>query len=131
MSRGYPIDLLPKTGFKALVKFYGQAKIYWHATGYGTNELDNPQAQEHFGIATIEAMAAGAVPVVINQGGQPEIVKTGSGCLWQTQAELIDKTLSLVNNDNLRLKMSRAAQMRAKAFSLAKFCRQAQQIFKL
>jgi len=132
LSRGYPIDLLPQTDFKSLVKLYGRAKIYWHATGYGTDELSNPQVSEHFGISTIEAMAAGAVPVVINQGGQPEIVKPATdGYLWQNQIELIDQTLALINNEALRLKLSRGAQNRAKDFSPEKFCQMTHKIFNL
>ena len=132
LSRGYPIDLLPDTDFKSLVKFYGRAKIYWHATGYGTDETTNPQASEHFGISTIEAMAAGAVPVVINQGGQPEIVNQDiDGLLWQTQSEFLNQTLLLVNNEPLRLKLAQGAQNRAKDFSLNKFCQTTQKIFNL
>lgn len=130
LSKGYPIDLLPATDFKSLVKLYGQAKIYWHATGYGTDAATNPQASEHFGISTIEAMASGAVPVVINQGGQPEIVNQGiDGLLWQTQSELMNQTLSLVNNEPLRLKLAQGAQNRAKNFSLNQFCQTTKKIF--
>ena len=132
LSRGYPIDLLPETDFEALVKLYGRAKLYWHATGHGTDELVNPQASEHFGISTIEAMAAGTVPVVINQGGQPEIVGDAvNGLLWQNQRQLINQTLSLINNEPLRLKLAQGAQKRAKDFSLTKFCQTTKKIFNL
>lgn len=132
LSRGYPIDFLPDTDFDSLVKLYGRAKIYWHATGYGTDAATNPQASEHFGIATIEAMAAGAVPVVINQGGQPEIVNHAvNGFLWQNQKELIKYTLLLIDDEKLRIKLAREAQQRAKDFSKQKFCQTTKKIFNL
>ena len=58
---------------------------------------------EHFGITTVEAMAAGCVPVVINKAGQREIVEDGvSGFLWNTWGELKDRTQLLAEDGNLR-----------------------------
>jgi hypothetical protein len=55
----------------------------WHATGYGFDAEQYPAKQEHFGMTTVEAMSAGAVPVVLNTGGQREIVTHGDdGFLW-------------------------------------------------
>src|SRR5262249_18016059 len=55
---------------------YEEASIFWHA-GYGVDENCKPLLAEHFGIVTVEAMAAGCVPVVVNKGGQPEIIQHG------------------------------------------------------
>ncbi|MDZ4228839.1 MAG: glycosyltransferase, partial [Patescibacteria group bacterium] len=111
---------------------YGQAKIYWHATGYGRDEQTNPQAMEHFGISTIEAMAAGATPVVIKKGGQTEIVNHAvDGLLWQTQKQLIRQTGELVENDRLRQKLAARVQKRSRDFSLKKFCQTTKKIFNL
>ncbi len=57
---------------------YESAKVFWHATGLGEDPDAYPERQEHFGISTVEAMAAGCVPVVINRGGQREIVEHGN-----------------------------------------------------
>ena len=52
-------------------------------------------------------MAAGCVPVVINKGGQPEIVEHGvSGFVWETLDELRDYTTRLIHDDALRAKMA-------------------------
>ncbi len=132
LSQSYPIEILTQTSFESLVKAYGQAKIYWHATGYGADELTNPQAMEHFGIATIEAMAAGAVPVVIKKGGQTEVVNHAvNGLLWENQRRLMKQTLSLISDEPLRQKLGQAAQRRAKDFSVGKFCHTTKKIFNL
>ena len=70
-------------------------------------------------------MGAGCVPVVINAGGQKEIVENGeNGFLWDTEEELINRTFELVRNSKLREKLSYAAQERAKVFAGDRFCRE-------
>jgi glycosyltransferase involved in cell wall biosynthesis len=73
---------------------------------------------EHFGISTVEAMAAGCVPVVINKGAQPEIVEHGvSGFLWNTLEELRAYTIRLIKDNALLESMAQAARRRAQLFS--------------
>lgn len=121
-SRGYPIKILPNAAFKQLKNFYSQAKIYWHAAGFGENLKKYPQRAEHFGIATVESMAAGCVPLVFNAGGQKEIVDDNkNGFLWETFRELEEKTLNLIKNENFRKKIAIKAQSRAQDFSKEKF----------
>jgi glycosyltransferase involved in cell wall biosynthesis len=97
---------------------YEQAKIFWHAAGCGLDEQAHPELSEHFGIATVEAMAAGCVPVVVNRGAQPEIIEHGvSGFLWNTLEEMEHYTMRLIQDDQLRAKISGAAQVRAMSFS--------------
>ena len=101
---------------------YERASIFWHAAGYGEDQNTRPIFVEHFGISTVEAMAAGCVPVVINKGGQPEIVEHGiNGFVWETLDELRDYTMRLINDDALRAKMSEAARKRAQVFSREAF----------
>ena len=99
-----------------------KSKIFWHAAGL--NE-DNPELFEHFGVATVEAMAAGCVPVVINKGGQQEIVQHGvNGFLWNTLEELKQYTMRVARDEALRIRMSAAARDRAQRFSVANFLAQ-------
>lgn len=101
---------------------FERAKIFWHAAGYGENEEDRPELTEHFGIVTVEAMAAGCVPIVINKGGQPEIVEHGvNGFLWNTFEELKQYTMLLARDEQLRREMAEAARVRAQFFSLEEF----------
>jgi glycosyltransferase involved in cell wall biosynthesis len=101
---------------------YEQAKIFWHACGLLYEEDRFPEYMEHFGIVTVEAMAAGAVPVVINKGGQREIVQHGvNGFLWNTIEELMGFTALVAKNEELRSRMSEAARDRAVAFGKEQF----------
>lgn len=104
-----------------LERLYGEARIFWHAAGYGEDEC-RPELSEHFGIVTVEAMSAGCIPVVIDKGGQPEIVEHGvSGFLWSNLEELTGYTELLMRDDGLRARMGEAAQSRAKRFSRENF----------
>jgi glycosyltransferase involved in cell wall biosynthesis len=101
---------------------YARAKVFWHATGYGEDDEARPDRLEHFGISTVEAMGAGCVPVVIDKGGQPEIVEHGvSGFRWQTLRELKEYTRLLAHDARTRAQMSEAARRRAGLFSRAHF----------
>ena len=109
-------------GRAALRDQLAAAKIFWHAAGYGENQQERPQLSEHFGIATVEAMQAGCVPVVINRGAQPEIVQHGvNGFLWNTLDELVEFTCLLADNDALRSDLAAAAVERARGFSRERF----------
>lgn len=121
----YPILVLDNVTFYEMRKYYQKAKIYWHAAGFGEDLKNHPERAEHFGIATVEAMERGAVPVVINAGGQKEIVEDGkNGFLWATVGELIADTIKLVNNDRILKKMSLEAVKRSRTFTEDKFCKE-------
>ncbi|MDO8487443.1 MAG: glycosyltransferase family 4 protein [Candidatus Curtissbacteria bacterium] len=122
--RGFAIRIEENMPIEELGKLYSQASIYWHATGFGEDELKNPEKMEHFGISTVEAQAGGAVPVVIDKGGQKEIVQEGkNGLLWTTKAQLYEQTLRLINSPDLIEKLSLAAIRNSKRFDQEKFFR--------
>lgn len=121
-AKEYPIEFLVNQTNEQLWKVYSKAKIYWHASGYGENLQAHPEYAEHFGIATVEAMGAGAVPVVINAGGQKEIITEGvNGMLWNTLEELQEKTLTLTSKPQKLKELSENARTRALDFSLDAF----------
>lgn len=131
-AKGYPIIVEHQVPFHKLKSLYAKSKIYWHATGFGLDENEYPEKMEHLGLSTVEAMSAGSVPIVINKGGQPEIVTEGKdGLLWNSQEELIKKTLTIINNNDLRDTISLAAQKRAKDFSKENFQKMTDNIFGL
>ena len=102
--------------------YYSLSKIFWHAKGYGVDEKTNPYDLEHFGLTTVEAMSAGCVPVVINKGGQKEIVENGvNGFRWDTPEELVEKTVYLIQHEDEREKMAENAIEKAKHYSLDNF----------
>lgn len=120
-SEGYTVFFHKNIPFSELQKLFSESKIYWHATGLDEREEKNPVALEHFGITTVEAMASGCVPVVINMGGQKEIITENSGFKWNTRNELINYTVKLIKNEKLLKQMSEAAITRSRFFSRNNF----------
>lgn len=128
-ARNYPIKIITNPRFNQLKRLYRIAKIFWAAAGFDIDENEEPEKVEHFGITSVEAMSAGLVPVVINKGGQPEIVSEGqNGLLWNSVNELIKKTLSLIDNHKEWLRLSKAAQKRADYFSQKRFCHEIKEL---
>jgi glycosyltransferase involved in cell wall biosynthesis len=128
-AKNYPIEFLVNRSNDDLWEIYSKAKIYWHASGYGEDLKLHPEYAEHFGMSTVEAMGAGAVPVVINAGGQREIVTEGeNGYLWDTLEELHSKTLNLTKNENEILRISKNAKNRAMDFSEERFSERAKEL---
>jgi glycosyltransferase involved in cell wall biosynthesis len=119
LAKGYSVYFHPNISLERLHTLYGEAAIYWHFMGL--NETD-PKRYEHFGISTVEAMAGGAVPVVINKGGQKEIVESDkNGFLWNNLEELERFSLEISNNPRLMQDLSEKAIQKSKLFSRAKF----------
>lgn len=127
----YPIELLINSNNKDLWKLGSKAKIYWHASGFGEDLEKYPELAEHFGISTVEAMGVGAVPVVINAGGQKEIVKDGiNGFVWDSLEEFKNKTLRLINDEALLEKLSKKAFEDSKFYSEENFCERVRALIK-
>ena len=121
-ASGFPIEFLVNKNNNELWYIYSRAKIYWHASGFGEDLEKHPEFAEHFGISTVEAMGARAVPVVINAGGQKEIVTDGeNGFVWDSIEELQSKTLKLVGDELLLSKLSKNAEQSSRKFSAERF----------
>ena len=119
---GYPVDFLVNISHEELKRQFNRAVIFWHAAGYDADETTSPERTEHFGMSTVEAMSAGCVPVVINKGGQREIVQHGSsGLVWNSIDELVDHTIRLMENGVLRDQLRTGARERYADFSYDKF----------
>jgi len=128
-SRGHAIKIVENMPIGKLRQLYSQAKIYWHATGFGEDEIKNPEKMEHFGISTVEAQAGGVVPVVIDKGGQKEIVTDGkNGRLWTTKAQLYEATLSLIGDPQILEKYSKSSVINSRRFSQEKFFKEYEKI---
>ena len=129
IAQGLPITFHANADFATLQELSAQASLYWHAAGYGVNELKEPSRLEHFGISVVEAMAAGAVPIAVGKGGLNEIITPGeTGILWETPAELVAATQQLIEDPERRARLSTAAQERSKAFSQQRYGSAMQQI---
>ncbi len=122
---GYPIEIHANISKAALDALYGTAAIYWHAAGFGEDLLAHPDWAEHFGIATVEAMSAGCVPIVINAGGQKEIITDGEdGYLWTTEDELLRKTKKLMAEKSILEALRSDPQKIDEKYGVERFCRE-------
>ncbi len=121
----YPVEFLVNKTNKELWETYSKAKIYWHASGFGEDLKRHPEFAEHFGISTVESMGAGCVPVVINAGGQKEIIENRvNGFLWDTLDQLMSITLSLINDNSKLDEVSKRASASVKKFTKENFEKQ-------
>jgi glycosyltransferase involved in cell wall biosynthesis len=120
-AAGLPVELHPNAPRATVADLLSSASIFWSATGYGESD-QHPWAAEHFGMTTVEAMAGGCVPIVIDRAGQKEIVRPDvDGYRWDTPAGLLEATVRVGSDEDLRFRLSAAAQARAQVFSDAAF----------
>ena len=117
-----PVDVLINKPRSVVEDTLSSASIYWHGTGFGEDVRRHPERFEHFGIAVVEAMLAGAVPVVFGAAGPAEIVRHGvDGYHWRSLDELVDRTTELMNDPEKRRSMSESAVARGREFSIDRF----------
>lgn len=115
---GLPVRLVLDRDRRDCLRIVAEAKLFWHTAGFGIDELTHPESAEHFGIATVEAMRAGCVPIVIASGGQRETIQHGiSGFLVQTLEELAETSVQLVNDASSWTAMSETAKKRSLIFT--------------
>lgn len=130
-SEGVNIQIFKSPDFKTIKDLYGKAKIFWSAAGFGVNETKEPQKVEHFGITTVEAMAAGAVPLIVNAGGSKEIVENGkTGFLWEKENELITYSKKLIDNGKLLRRISKNTISASDKFKYERFNNEVLEILK-
>lgn len=127
-ARGLPVVFHLDASRHELEEVCGAASLFWHFTGVGEDEEEAPERMEHFGIATAEAMSAGAVPIVVARGGQPEIVGE-AGVLWETLEECAEATRRLCGDGELRARLGEAARRRAESFAFPRFAERARELF--
>lgn len=116
-SSDIPVTFVVNAPRQTLWTLLAKAKLYWHATALGGESDVLPEYMEHFGIATVEAMGAGCVPLVPASGGQPEIVEHEvSGFLCRSPQDLLHHTSQLAGDESLCRQMGRAAKERSVLF---------------
>lgn len=123
-ARGYPIKFLHDISAENIRAYYAKSRLYWHAAGYEIDEVIEPMKVEHFGISTLEAMASGCVPIVINKGGQKELVDHGvSGFLWNEVDALKSRTMMCINEEVSLKELADEARKKAWQFRKENFYR--------
>lgn len=126
---GLPVELHLNASGEVLEDVVSHAAIYWHAGGIGEDPVTHPDRFEHFGIAVVEAMSAGAVPVVFAAAGPAEVVRDGvDGRHWRTLDELATTTAELIAAPAQLAGLSVSATTRAKEFDRSAFARRLRSI---
>jgi len=123
---GLPVTLYPNATIERLQSILETSDVYWHAAGLGTSARRHPERLEHFGIAVVEAMGAGCVPIVFGAGGPLEIVEVGrTGYVFSSVRGLLEATRrhsEIVRDDHARARAWRqAVWSAAQGFSDAAF----------
>lgn len=129
LAEGLPVVIKNSSTRAELIELYESASMYWHATGFGMNEETEPEKVEHFGITTIEAMAAGVVPLVVGKGGQKEIMENLPFLTWETQSECVEKTMELLQKPKLYSEYQQKAVARAQDFDATAFRERVAKLF--
>jgi glycosyltransferase involved in cell wall biosynthesis len=121
-AEGLPVEIHVDAPGSVLSDLYARASIFWHAAGLGEDVEDDPNRQEHFGISIVEAMSAGAVPVVLGQAGPAEIVQVGeSGVHFTGLDDLVTQTEALIGDPAELARLSAGARSRAEYFGMPAF----------
>jgi GT2 family glycosyltransferase/glycosyltransferase involved in cell wall biosynthesis len=123
-----PVFFHPNVMANDLADLYRRATIYWHATGAGEDVRVRPERFEHFGIALVEAISAGAVAVAIRYGGPEEIIEDGvNGLLISDGTQFSACTQRLLESADIE-RLARSARERAATFSFEHFAQRLAEI---
>jgi O-antigen biosynthesis protein len=110
-----PIAILANAAVSEIKDYYRRAAVFWHACGL---DETRPERVEHFGMTTVEAMQNYCVPIVIDGGGQREIVQHGeSGFRFSTLEELKSLSLTVMTDREKCRQMAERAFQRSQLFS--------------
>ena len=116
-AAGLPVEVIANAPRAQVEHLLCTSSVFWSATGYGESEKKSPWASEHFGMTTVESMAGGCVPVVIDRAGQKEIVREGvDGFRWSTPEQLVERTLQIASDEPLRARLAASSAARAHQF---------------
>ncbi|MCK0195303.1 glycosyltransferase [Ancylobacter sp. 6x-1] len=131
-AEGLPIVFHVNCSADELAHLYRDAAIYWHGTGLGVDLTASPEKAEHFGIAIVEAMAAGSATFAFRAGGAREIIEDGvNGLLYESLPDLVERTRALLipDGEERRIAIGRAGSERAAAYAPDRFAQHMRDLF--
>jgi glycosyltransferase involved in cell wall biosynthesis len=109
------IALRPGISAAELRRWLRDSMFYVSFAGY---ERRTAAQAEHFGMAVVEAMAAGCVCVACAAGGHLEIIDHGvDGFLWKREADLTRLLTRLAHDEKLRTVVALRARQKARQFA--------------
>jgi glycosyltransferase involved in cell wall biosynthesis len=104
-SKGLQIFLYPNCPQSELNHLLQTSQYYWHATGMGVAKR-SPEDMEHFGIAVVESLNAGLIPLVYDTAGPAEILINFPELRFSSTSDLAQKTFSISQSDRSNLEVS-------------------------
>jgi glycosyltransferase involved in cell wall biosynthesis len=126
-----PITILTNLKVDEVPLIMSKMKIFWHLTGaryLGSSGFVDPGQFEHFGIAIVEAMSVGCIPICTKIGGPSEIVSHRvDGYLAESIYDYSSYTLEILNSPSLD-HMVAAAQHKISSFTRSLFIEKIQDI---
>jgi GT2 family glycosyltransferase/glycosyltransferase involved in cell wall biosynthesis len=121
-AKGLPVFIHPNTELAELEQLYADSTLYWHLTGMETDTAAEPERSEHFGIAIVEAMSAGCIPIAFNNGGPTEIIQPGeNGYLVNDLPQLVAQSRTLLADPVLLERLARQAMASSVQYDEAAF----------
>lgn len=106
-AKGYPIFFHLNAKRREVEDVLLKSKIYWHAAGFGEDPQKDPIKFEHFGIAPIEAISSGCIPLLYGGGGLTEIIEmlglSKEKHLFSSSEDLISKSIHLIKEKERNL----------------------------
>ncbi len=93
-SQSLPVEFKLNVSRTELEEVLSDSQIYLHACGFGGDLIGMPERQEHFGIAVVEGMMVGLIPIVFDGGGPAEIIRaSGVGFTYRNIEEAVDAVM--------------------------------------
>lgn len=89
------IKLVANPTDEKLVELYQKATIFWHLK------------EEHHILTPLEAMACGAVPIILKQRGADGLTHLENGIMAKSYNEFIEWSAKLLEDDELRYKLAK------------------------
>lgn len=119
---GLPVEVRPNAPGALVRELLGKASLCWHGAGLGQDVERHPERAEHFGISVVEAMSAGAVPVVVGVGGPAGTVEDGVSGLHVLDLDgFAAATRRLLADPPLLERLAEGARRRATEFHAPAF----------
>jgi glycosyltransferase involved in cell wall biosynthesis len=115
---GLPVHVHFSAPGSVVADLLARARMFWHGAGLNESPETHPERFEHFGISVVEAMSAGAVPIVLGAAGPAEVVRDGvDGLHFHTLDELMARSVELITDEDRAAALSTAARRRAEHFA--------------
>lgn len=124
MAKDLPVSFHIGVSSAMLDRIMRNGTIFWHMTGIDQpREGEDPASLEHFGIANLEGMSYGMIPIVLDRGGPVEATEHGvNGFIASSAYEFITCSQRIIRmKAEERTAMRRRAILKSKNYGVNNF----------